>query len=61
MAEMRVERLDHLGTVAGVSQEIELAGYLDALAGLSQQGNVGFALAAAHILAIQMMTLICPP
>lgn len=37
MAGMRVERLDHLGIVAGVCQEIGLAGYLDALAGPSQQ------------------------
>jgi hypothetical protein len=36
MAEMRVERLDHLGIVAGVCQEIGLAAYLDALAGPSQ-------------------------
>ncbi len=37
MARMRVERLDHLGIVAGVCQEIGLAAYLDALAGPSQQ------------------------
>jgi transposase len=37
MAGMRVERLDHLGIVAGVCQEIGLAAYLDALAGPSQQ------------------------
>jgi transposase len=37
MAGMRVERLDHLGIVAGVCQEIGLAAYLDALAGSSQQ------------------------
>src|SRR5215470_5139458 len=34
---MRVERLDHLGIVAGICREIGLAGYLDALAGPSQQ------------------------
>jgi transposase len=34
---MRVERLDHLGIVAGVCQEIGLAAYLDVLAGPSQQ------------------------
>jgi hypothetical protein len=34
---MRVERLDHLGIVAEVCQEIGLAAYLDALAGPSQQ------------------------
>jgi transposase len=37
MAGMRVERLDHLGIVAGVCQEIGLAAYLDALASSSQQ------------------------
>lgn len=40
MAGMRVERLerlDHLGIVACVCQEIELAAYLDTLAGPSQQ------------------------
>src|SRR5690242_11545178 len=37
MAGMRVERLDHLGIVAGVCQEIGLAAYLDALAGARQQ------------------------
>jgi hypothetical protein len=36
MAGMRVERLDHLGIVAGVFQKIGLATYLDALAGPSQ-------------------------
>lgn len=34
---MRVERLDHLGIVAGVCQEIGLAAYLDQIAGPSQQ------------------------
>jgi transposase len=34
---MRVERLDHLGIVAGLCREIGLAEYLDALAGPSQQ------------------------
>jgi hypothetical protein len=33
MAGMRDERLDHLGIVAGVCQEIGLAAYLAALAG----------------------------
>jgi transposase len=33
----RVERLDHLGIVAGICREIGLAEYLDALAGPSQQ------------------------
>jgi transposase len=37
MTGMRVERLDHLGIVAGVCQEIGLAAYLDVLAGSSQQ------------------------
>jgi hypothetical protein len=36
-AGMRVERLDHLGIVAGICREIGLAAYLDALAGPSQQ------------------------
>lgn len=34
---LRVERLDHLGIVAGVCQEIGLAAYLDNLAGPNQQ------------------------
>jgi transposase len=37
MAELRVERLDHLGIVAGICREIGLADYLDALAGPRQQ------------------------
>jgi hypothetical protein len=37
MAGMRLDRLDHLGIVAGVCQEIGLAAYLDALAGPRQQ------------------------
>jgi hypothetical protein len=37
MAGMRVERLDHLGIVAGVCREIGLAAKQDALAGPSQQ------------------------
>jgi transposase len=37
MAGMRVERLDHLGIVAGTCQEIGLAAYLDSLVGPSQQ------------------------
>jgi transposase len=34
---MRVERLDHLGRVAGICREIGLAAYLDEQAGPSQQ------------------------
>ncbi len=34
---MRIERLDHLGIVAGVCEEIGLAGYLDARAGATEQ------------------------
>ena len=37
MRGLRVERLDHLGIVAGVCQEIGLAAYVDELAGPSQQ------------------------
>jgi transposase len=37
MGNMRVERLDHLGIVAGICREIGLAEYLDQLAGPSQQ------------------------
>jgi transposase len=37
MQGVRVERLDHLGIVAGICREIELAEYLDGLAGPSQQ------------------------
>jgi transposase len=44
---MRVERLDHLGIVAGICREIGLAEYLDALAGPNQQQvSVGTATAA---------------
>jgi Domain of unknown function (DUF4277) len=47
MAGLRVERLDHLGIVAGVCQEIGLTAYLDALAGPShQQVSVGTATVA---------------
>src|SRR5260221_1625141 len=47
MAGMRVERLDHLGIVAGVCQKLGLAAYLDALAGPShQQVSVGTATVA---------------
>lgn len=47
MTGMRVERLDHLGIVAGVCQEIGLAAYLDALAGpRQQQVSVGTATVA---------------
>src|SRR5499427_5432931 len=37
MRGVRVERLDHLGIVAGICREIGLAEYLDALAGPTQQ------------------------
>ncbi len=37
MRGVRVERLDHLGIVAGICREIGLAEYLDTLAGPSQQ------------------------
>jgi transposase len=37
MGTMRVERLDHLGLVAGICREIGLAEYLNVLAGPSQQ------------------------
>ncbi len=37
MQGVRVERLDHLGIVAGMCREIGLAAYLDALAGPTQQ------------------------
>src|SRR5690348_16746401 len=37
MTGVSVERLDHLGVVAGICQEIGLAEYLDALAGPNQQ------------------------
>jgi uncharacterized protein DUF4277 len=37
MGSMRVQRLDHLGIVAGICREIGLAEYLDGLAGPSQQ------------------------
>jgi transposase len=44
---MRVERLDHLGIVAGVCEEIGLAAYLDAVAGPSdQQVSIGTATVA---------------
>ncbi len=37
MQGVRVERLDHLGIVAGICRAIGLAEYLDGLAGPSQQ------------------------
>jgi transposase len=37
MGSMRVDRLDHLGIVAGICREIGVAEYLDGLAGPSQQ------------------------
>jgi transposase len=37
MQDVRVERLDHLGIVAGICREIGLAEYLDGLAGPTQQ------------------------
>jgi transposase len=47
MSSIQVERLDHLGIVAGICQEIGLAAYLDALAGPNdQQVSVGTATTA---------------
>jgi transposase len=47
MQGVRVERLDHLGIVAGICREIGLAEYLDALAGPSrQQVSIGTATVA---------------
>jgi uncharacterized protein DUF4277 len=47
MKGVSVERLDHLGIVAGICREIGLAEYLDALAGPDQQQvSVGTATAA---------------
>jgi transposase len=47
MGGMRVERLDHLGLVAGICREIGLAEYVDALAGpRQQQVSVGTATVA---------------
>jgi len=47
MQGVRVERLDHLGIVAGICREIGLAEYLDALAGPTQQQvSVGMATVA---------------
>jgi transposase len=47
MRGVRVERLDHLGIVAGICREIGLAEYLDALAGpRQQQVSVGTATVA---------------
>src|SRR5260370_23623965 len=47
MQAVTVERLDHLGIVAGVCREIGLAAYLDELAGPSQQQvSVGVATVA---------------
>ena len=37
MSSIQVERLDHLGIVAGICQEIGLAAYLDTLAGPNDQ------------------------
>src|SRR5262245_1760844 len=37
MGSMRVERLDHLGIVAGICREVGLAEYLGALGGTNQQ------------------------
>ncbi|HEY1391689.1 MAG TPA: IS1634 family transposase [Ktedonobacterales bacterium] len=37
MGGMRIERLDHLGIVAGICREIGVAAYVDALAGPNQQ------------------------
>jgi Domain of unknown function (DUF4277) len=50
MRDMRVERLDHLGLVAGICREIRLAEYLDALVGPSQQQvNVGMSAVATKL------------
>src|SRR5262245_39548677 len=47
MTGVSVERLDHLGIVAGICQEIGLAEYLDALAGANrQQVSIGTATVA---------------
>src|SRR5215467_1355339 len=47
MKGVRVERLDHLGIVAGICREIGLAEYLDGLAGpRQQQVSVGTATVA---------------
>jgi hypothetical protein len=47
MQGVRVERLDHLGIVAGICREIGLADYLDTVAGPSeQQVSVGTATVA---------------
>ncbi len=47
MKGVRVERLDHLGIVAGVCEEIGLATYLDAVAGATgHQVSVGTATVA---------------
>jgi hypothetical protein len=44
MPSVQVQRLDHVGSLAGVCQEIGLAAYLDALAGPSdQQVSIGMA------------------
>ena len=47
MPSVQVERLDHLGIVAGVCPEIGLAAYLDVLAGPSdRQVSIGTATVA---------------
>jgi hypothetical protein len=47
MQGVRVERLDHLGIVAGICREIGLAEYLDAVAGPNeQQMSIGTATVA---------------
>jgi hypothetical protein len=47
MSSIQVERLDHLGIVAGICQEIGLAAYLDVLAGPNdRQVSVGTATTA---------------
>jgi hypothetical protein len=44
MPSVQIERLDHLGIVTGLCQEIGLAAYLDALAGPNaQQVSIGTA------------------
>jgi hypothetical protein len=50
MRGVRVERLDHLGIVAGICREIGLAEYLDGLAGPTQQQvSVGTATVAQQL------------
>ena len=52
MQGVRVERLDHLGIVAGICREIGLAEYLDGLAGLPQRGIAGLQPLHEHVVAL---------